>query len=265
MIFYSPFSFLVPFLHLKSPINIEGCITFLFNIYIYLSPIGCFNWLLLSRYAMNGSSQEVLSAHMAHFLSLMSDEDLGVKQSALHMCNAMVHHQPALAAPFIANTILPILCSTLTFKSERVVDLGPFKQKVDDGLPLRKASLTTIATILDIMPERFDVGLFMEPLAGALGDSEADMQILAHHVTIKLCKLDVLKSAMLCCVDVIVDPLKVFISSSPFFFIVFSVLYSSFFYFLFQSSSFYRNYNDVHLSLSLSVFPLSSFSINQRL
>jgi len=166
------------------------------------------------KYAMNGSSQEVLSAHMAHFLSLMSDEDLGVKQSALHMCNAMVHHQPALAAPFIANTILPILCSTLTFKSERVVDLGPFKQKVDDGLPLRKASLTTIATILDIMPERFDVGLFMEPLAGALGDSEADMQILAHHVTIKLCKLDVLKSAMLCCVDVIVDPLKALIDKT---------------------------------------------------
>jgi len=54
----------------------------------------------------------------------------------------------------------------------------------------------------------------MEPLAGALGDSEADMQILAHHVTIKLCKLDVLKSAMLCCVDVIVDPLKALIDKT---------------------------------------------------
>jgi hypothetical protein len=62
---------------------------------------------------MNGAPHDVLSQHMSKFLEMMSDEDLGVKQSALHMCNAMVHHQPLLAAPFINNTILPILFQTV--------------------------------------------------------------------------------------------------------------------------------------------------------
>lgn len=63
---------------------------------------------------MNGAPSDVLAPHMPRFLELLSDEDLGVKQSALHMSNAMVHHQPTLASPFIAPTLLPILCQTVT-------------------------------------------------------------------------------------------------------------------------------------------------------
>lgn len=51
--------------------------------------------------------------------------------------------------------------------------------------------------------------MFMSPLAGALGDTEADMQILAHQVTIKLSKIEVVKGDLLCCLDTIVDPIKV--------------------------------------------------------
>jgi hypothetical protein len=54
------------------------------------------------------------------------------------MCNATVHHQPGLISHFLNTVVQPVLFETVTFKAERVVDLGPFKQKVDDGLPLRK-------------------------------------------------------------------------------------------------------------------------------
>lgn len=118
------------------------------------------------KYAMTASNapHAVLSSHMGFFLALLQDADLTVVHASLQMCNAAVHHQPQLAAPFLAEAIGPALYARVTFKQERMVDLGPFKQKVDDGLPLRKAALATVNTILDTMPERFDVAAFVEPL-----------------------------------------------------------------------------------------------------
>jgi hypothetical protein len=63
---------------------------------------------------------------------------LAVRHASLQMCNATVHHQPGLISHFLNTVVQPVLFETVTFKAERVVDLGPFKQKVDDGLPLRK-------------------------------------------------------------------------------------------------------------------------------
>lgn len=147
-------------------------------------------WTIASslKYCMTGRApQAVLLDHMDTFLAMLGDEDLGVRHATLQMCNAAVHHQPALIVRFLAERIIPVLFETLLLKVERVVDLGPFKQKVDDGLPLRKTALACINTILDTVPDQLNVVGFMQYLEAALTDSQADVQMLCHQILIKIC------------------------------------------------------------------------------
>jgi len=173
-------------------------------------------WTIASslRYAMSGSaSTEVLMPHMEFFLSMLRDEDLGVRHATLQLCTAAVHHQPALIGPFLAPTVVPMLFETITLKAERTVDLGPFKQKVDDGLPLRKTALGCINTILETIPDQLDVGAFMDPLTKALAD-QADVQMLCHQVVIKVCANAMMRGAIISSLDRVVEPLRTLITKT---------------------------------------------------
>lgn len=57
-----------------------------------------------------------------------------------------------------------------------MIDLGPFKQTVDDALPVRKAALSIFSTCLDQCPDLIGVSDFIPILAKALGDVE-DIQL----------------------------------------------------------------------------------------
>ena len=114
-------------------------------------------WTIASslKYCMTGRAPHaILMEHMASFLDMLNDEDLQVRHAALSMCNAAVHHQPSLIISFLDSKIIPVLYETVRLKQERVVDLGPFKQRVDDGLPLRKTALACINTVLDTLPDQ---------------------------------------------------------------------------------------------------------------
>ena len=162
------------------------------------------------KYAMSGNAPcDVLLEKMEFFLALLKDDDLEVRHAALQMSNAAVHHQPELISNFLNTHIQPVLFESVTFKSERVVDLGPFKQKVDDGLPLRKVALRTINTILDVMPEYLDVAAFIGPLKDGLADQQ-DVQMLCHQILVKICgnRLLVVQGTILSHVEELVVPLK---------------------------------------------------------
>ena len=106
------------------------------------------------KYAMTGNApRQELEANLGTVLTLLSDEDLGVRQAGLQLCNAAVHHQPSLIAPHLSVVVLPAIFEAMLLKMPRVVDLGPFKQTIDDALPLRKAALATANTILEDLPE----------------------------------------------------------------------------------------------------------------
>jgi len=163
------------------------------------------------KYAMTGPSllQSSLPALLPSFLALLADQDLGVKHASLMMCNAAVHHQPLLVKPALQETILPVLFETCKLKLERVVDLGPFKQKVDDALALRKASLATVNTILDVMPDQLDLPNFVNPLCSALSEGVADISLLSHQILAKICAHPKLfKGTVLASIDALAEPLR---------------------------------------------------------
>lgn len=67
------------------------------------------------------------------------------------------------------------------------MDLGPFKKKIDDALPVRKSALSIFSTCLDKCPSAIDITEFMPVLAGALEDKEQDVQLQAHQIVMSVC------------------------------------------------------------------------------
>ncbi|CAM9530101.1 unnamed protein product [Ectocarpus fasciculatus] len=159
------------------------------------------------KYCMAGNAPvEELSPHMESFLKMMHNDDLDVKKAALLMVNAAVHHQPFLVSELLPGQIIPALYTTVELKLERIVDLGPFKHKVDDGEPLRKAALSCIDTILDSLPNRLDVGTLMPYLAKGTGDSKPDVQMLCHQIVSKISEFS--PGGVLGSLDSLIEPLE---------------------------------------------------------
>ena len=78
---------------------------------------------------------------------LTTADDLEVRKTALLCVHSVLHHHFNIIQPLIAQ-IEPLLIESVLFKLERVVDLGPFKHKVDDGIPIRKSALLCKFSIL---------------------------------------------------------------------------------------------------------------------
>ncbi len=122
---------------------------------------------------------------LGQLLPLLNDGDLEVKKAALLMINTAAHHNPILIHQQVQSMIFPLLIETLKLKLERTVDLGPFKHKVDDNLPLRKLSLNIMGTILHNMVDKFDAVGTMQIAATLLGDND-DVKVLFLQVRINV-------------------------------------------------------------------------------
>ena len=81
-----------------------------------------------------------------------------------------LHLLQVLIVGLLPGDVLRTLFAKIEIKLERVVDLGPFKHKVDDGLPLRKAALSCVNTILENCPQQMDAAAFMPFIALGLAD-----------------------------------------------------------------------------------------------
>lgn len=67
-----------------------------------------------------------------------------------------------------------------------MVDLGPFKHTIDDGLEIRKTSFECMDTLLDACLDRIDPSRFINPyLVSGLGD-HADVKMPCHLILSKL-------------------------------------------------------------------------------
>ena len=87
----------------------------------------------------------------------------------------------------------------------RTIDLGPFKEKVDDALPIRKVALSIFSTCLEKCSSTINVTEFIPILAQALGDVE-DVQLQAHQIVIVMCSR--YPNEIAAAVETFVDPLR---------------------------------------------------------
>lgn len=104
------------------------------------------------------------------------------------MLNSCLHKNSALVLPLLSTFVLPRLIETLASKQIVEIDLGPFKQKNDLCLPLRRLSLDCICSVLQLAPQEIDVSKLLEALPLLLKDEES-IRLYAHKVVVKLSEL----------------------------------------------------------------------------
>ena len=122
-----------------------------------------------------------------------------VRRQALLTVNALAHANVDLITTGALKTvILPVLYKeikpdeklvrsvqnpSLSVNCEqiRVVNLGPFKHKIDDGLPLRKAAFQALETLLEVAPHRLDLSEFVRSVQIGLVDHD-DIQIVTYQI-----------------------------------------------------------------------------------
>lgn len=142
------------------------------------------------------------------FLSLMDDDDHGVRLAALQAFKAMLHYKPTLVWSRLPG-ILPSLYGQCETKEEliREIDLGPFKQRIDDGLPVRQAAYSCLDVLLQTLPERLDPNAFLAKIKEGLQDDH-DVRLLCHMILLRMCSLPSFRQPLLAHLDALVPPLK---------------------------------------------------------
>ena len=119
----------------------------------------------------------------------LSSGAIECRKAALLMLNTGLHFHPARMGSLLdQQDVLSKLYRTLDLYQKRVVDLGPFKHRVDDALPLRKAALVCIDTLLGTasLSAKLDVTLFMVRAQKLLGDNE-EVKVQMYGVLRQLC------------------------------------------------------------------------------
>jgi len=153
----------------------------------------------------------VLGKYLPSFLALLDEQDLEVRTAGLLMVNSVVHYQPNTVttehdgSSIMSSQILPKLYELSKLTARREVNLGPFKEIVDDALPTRRAALSVFTTSLKNCPQVLDIPAFMPILAASLGDVQ-DAQLQAHQIVISVSAQH--PQALLDAVDTFVEPLE---------------------------------------------------------
>jgi cullin-associated NEDD8-dissociated protein 1 len=83
------------------------------------------------------------------------------------------------------------------------VDLGPFKHKYDDGIPIRKAAFALIDSLVEKLSSRLDNGAIIEAAIRGLDDPAEECMILCLHILGRLTLIA--PTLVLSCIDGIVE------------------------------------------------------------
>ena len=136
------------------------------------------------KYAASKDTDSMdLEIYVEHLIKMVADKDLTVKKNALESLTAIIHSQPHVVRNDIDKLQKVTVLETLV-KPELIteVDLGPFKHKVDEGIPIRKAAYALIDTLIEKIPERVDCNHITEVVIKGLEDTAEECMILCLHV-----------------------------------------------------------------------------------
>jgi len=159
------------------------------------------------------SVDSILLPSMSKFLSLLGDKDVNVRRNCLLALNYAAHNKPSLIRDVLPDHLGAVYGETkIRPELIRIVDLGPFKHKVDDGLETRKAAFEALYTLLDTVPDKLNLSGFIGVLVDGLQD-EHDIRLLTHLILIRLAS--VAGASLVEGLDQLVEPLKSTILSKP--------------------------------------------------
>lgn len=116
-------------------------------------------------------------------LDAVRSPDIQVKRHALESLNSIVHNQPQTVRSELERLHKSTIAETV-IRPDLIteVDLGPFKHKVDEGIPIRKAAYGLLDTMVEKMPERADCGHITEIAIKGLDDSAEECMIICLHL-----------------------------------------------------------------------------------
>lgn len=156
---------------------------------------------------------DLLRHCLSEYLLALRDTDIEVRRSALVLFNSAAHNKPSLIVDLLPST-LPLLYEDTVVKPEliRMVEMGPFKHQVDDGLDSRKAAFECMYTLLDNCQSHLDMMEFLTYVEKGLKD-HYDIKMLTYLMLNKLAAL--CPSAVLQRMDQLIRPIDEVCRSRP--------------------------------------------------
>ncbi len=165
------------------------------NISVRKSIIAAIKFTL--TYSDSNQYDNLLKPVLSDFLSLVQDSDMGIRQLSLGALISAIHNKPYLLLSLLPS-LLPLVYKELPKRQEfvRVIQMGPFKHDIDDGLELRKTAFETLYTLVTALsPEqiRYVINirdLFFKVATLGLSDDH-EILILSTVIIGRLAYLDV--------------------------------------------------------------------------
>ncbi|KAI9236724.1 MAG: putative tip120 [Podila humilis] len=152
------------------------------------------------------SYDELLRPLIVEFLSLMKDKDLNVRRLSLSTLDAAAHNKPYLIRDVLSQ-LLPLLYRETEVVEEliHIVEMGPFKHRVDDGLEIRKSAFECMYTLLEKCRDKVEIFAFIDRILVGLTD-QPDIKMLCHLTLVRLSIVS--PTAVAQRLDDMVDPLQ---------------------------------------------------------
>lgn len=149
----------------------------------------------------------VLTPLLHDILSIPQDADTLVVRMALSTLTSAAHNKPNLVKRMIGQVCTFVYYSTVVRKELiQMVDFGPFKHRVDDGLEARKAAFEFMDTLLDSCLPSIEIYEFIAHVVSGLADESDEIKIIAFLMLQRLTQLH--PKAVAQKLDLVIAPLK---------------------------------------------------------
>lgn len=148
--------------------------------YLQATAVGAMKFAVTER----GVNTENLKRDLSHFLALLNkSQPVSVRKGCVLLLTSAIRNNP-LILEHNFDRFLPSLYEETIFDKNlvTVVDLGPFKHKVDGGLELRKSAFECIDTIITHLYEKIDGKAFVQTLINGVTDTDYDINLLTFHI-----------------------------------------------------------------------------------
>jgi len=138
-----------------------------------------------------GASKETNGFELQFFIESLirqvGDSDITVRRFALESLTAITHTQSAVVKGDAAKMQNSAIAMTKIDPSLiKEVDLGPFKHKIDDGTPIRKAAFGLIDTMVERVPDSVDCNLVTEVAIRGMDDTAEECMIQCLSIIYRL-------------------------------------------------------------------------------